>query len=173
MPGVISGLKLIPSENVAIAVVFNGNPVAIKPSVEDIVLAALLPEWAEHLKSEGSKDQELANYPLPSSIRGEWEGEIKTYEGVLPVKMVFKEDGDIHVRLADQMETLLNKIRFRKGDILKGDFWAHIKTSDTERYPHNTIHVEMTLRGNRLSGYAAARCPQYGLSSWIHLDKKE
>jgi len=134
----------------------------------------MLPVWAEKVKSEPPQGTiDTANFPLPKSVTGEWNGEVKTYEGTIPVKMVFQDDGDIHVKLGDQMETLLNNTKFRKGDILKGNFWGQINTSDTKLVPHYDIRVEMILRGSRLSGYAKANnSTYYGLASYIRLEKK-
>lgn len=86
--------------------------------------------------------------------------------------MVFQDDGDIHVSMDNQMETLLNNVKFKKGDILKGDFRGQINTSDTKQVPHYDIRVEMILRGNTLSGYAkATNSTYYGLASYIRLLK--
>jgi CubicO group peptidase (beta-lactamase class C family) len=175
MPGVSSLLTLIPSENIAVAVVFNGGKKMNSSVITNSILSAMLPVWADRVKMEvppGTID--LANLPLPKSVLGEWNGEISSYEGKIPVKMVFQDDGDIHVKLADQMETLLNNQKFRKGDILKGDFWGQINTSDTKQVPHYDIRVEMILRGNVLSGYAkSTNSINYGLASYIRLVKKE
>ena len=115
---------------------------------------------------------EAADHPLPSRAAGRWAGEVRTFEGSLPVRMVFQADGDVHVKLGDQMTTLLNEVRFRHGDVLKGEFWGRIDTADTRDFPHSTVRVEMLLRGSRLTGWAAAKSPHYGLSSWIHLTKE-
>jgi len=170
MPGVSSLLTLIPAEDVAVVVLVNANTdIAV---LQDAVLAAVLPKWAEHRKTQVPAPPEQPERPVPQSARGEWEGEVRTFEGALPVKMVFQEDGDIHVKLADQMTTLLNQVHFRDGDILKGEFWGQIETSDTREFPHTTVRVEMLLRGDRLTGWALAKSPRYGLPSWTHLTRK-
>jgi len=175
MPGVASLLTLIPSENIAVAVVFNGGKKMNTSAITNSILSSMLPLWAEKVKLEARQGTiDLANFPLPKTVIGEWTGEVTTFEGTIPVKMVFQDDGDIHVKLADQMETLLNNQKFRKGDILKGDFWGQIITGDSRQPPHYNIRVEMILRGTTLSGYAKANSSvYYGLPSYIRITKKE
>lgn len=173
MPGVGSLLTLIPSENIAVAVVFSGGKKMGSSVITNSILSEMLPVWAEKVKSEAPQGTvDLANFPIPKSVIGEWSGEVTTYEGIIPIKMVFQDDGDIHVSMDNQMETLLNNVKFKKGDILKGDFWGQINTSDTKLVPHYDIRVEMILRGNTLSGYAkATNSTYYGLASYIRLLK--
>ena len=170
MPGVSSLLTLVPEEGVAAVVLVNAN--TEMDSLMDAVLAAALPKWDEHRKAHAPVKSEAADHPLPSRAAGRWAGEVRTFEGSLPVRMVFQADGDVHVKLGDQMTTLLNEVRFRHGDVLKGEFWGRIDTADTRDFPHSTVRVEMLLRGSRLTGWAAAKSPHYGLSSWIHLTKE-
>lgn len=171
MPGVSSQLTLVPSERVAVAVVANSQGVEVQLLV-DAILANTLPAWSEHREAHRAASEERPNLDLPSGVLGEWEGEIETCEGTVPARFVFQEDDDIHVKIADQMETLLHEVRFRDGDILKGTFRGQINTSDTARVPHTTIRVEMILRNDVLSGWAAAKSSHYGLSSYIRLRKK-
>lgn len=169
MPGVSSLLTLVPEEGVAAVILVNAN--TEMDSLMDAVLAAALPKWGARRKADGPVKSEAADHPLPSRVAGRWEGQVRTFEGSLPVQMVFQADGDVHVKLGDQMTTLLNEVRFRDGDVLKGEFWGRIDTADTSDFPHSTVRVEMLLRGDRLTGWAAAKSPRYGLSSWIHLTK--
>ncbi len=171
MEGVCTELKIIPAENIAVAVLCNNRYRPIYDFDKEI-LAAMLPKFAENLRAQENKPKEKKpeRFSPPPSLLGEWEGEIKTYSGVMPVKMVFQDDGDIHVKIEDQLETLLNEVSF-KGEILSGRFYGEIKTEDATRFPH-TVDLKMKLYGQRLSGSANANSGRwYSLASWIMLKK--
>jgi len=112
---------------------------------------------------------------MPAELEGEWKGIIKTYENNHTVRMTFQKDGDVHVKITGQMETLLNDNRFNN-NVLTGSFHGEIPTGDAERHPHR-IGLFVKLRGNRLSGWVTAQAfrdgyAAYGISSWIELFKK-
>jgi len=171
MPGVSTELKLIPSENIAVVILSNGRD----PHIYDIdneILAAMLPKFAENLREKEKKPEEKKpeRFSPPQSLLGEWEGKIKTYSGVMPVKMVFQDDGDVHVKIKDQMETLLNNVSLKEG-VLSGRFSGEIKTGDDTHFSH-IIQLRIKLYGKRISGYASAISENwYALSSWILLKK--
>jgi CubicO group peptidase (beta-lactamase class C family) len=169
MPGVSAEIKLIPSEDIALVVLCNSrlNPVY---EIDNEILAALLPRFARNIEAEKSKAEKKVDEKssLPETLLGKWEGHIKTYSGVMPIQMIFQNDGDIHVKIENQLETLLNSVDF-KDCILTGVFNGEVKTEDASRFPH-TIHLKMQLREKRLYGYANATArPFFSLSSWIEL----
>jgi len=82
--------------------------------------------------------------------------------------MRFEEDGDVHIKIKDQMETLLNEISWND-DALYGQFHGEIKTEDAARLSH-VIQLNLKLREEKLSGYVLALNDHwFGLSSWIRL----
>lgn len=171
MPGVSTEIKLIPSENIAVVVLCNGRTPQIY-DIDDEILAALLHKYAENLKVKEKKSEvkEPKKFSSPQSLLGEWEGRIRTYSGVMKVKMIIQDDNDIHIKIEGQLETLLNNVIFKEG-ILSGKLYGEIKTEDAARFPH-IVQVRMKLRGKRMSGYATAiSIPRYALSSWIFLKK--
>jgi CubicO group peptidase (beta-lactamase class C family) len=171
MEGVCTELKIIPAENIAVVVLGNNRYRPIY-NLDNEILAAMLPKFAENLKAKENKSEEKKSerFSPPPSLLGEWEGEIKTYSGVMPVKMVFQEDGDIHLKIKDQLETLLNEVSLKE-EILSGRCCGEIRTEDAARFPH-TIELRMKLYDQKLSGYATANSGRwYGLSSWIMLKK--
>jgi len=172
MPGVSTEIKLIPSEDIALVVLCNSR---CKPvyEIDNEILASLLPRFARNLEAEKRKAEKKVDkkISLPRTLLGKWEGQIKTYSGVMPIQMIFQNDGDIHVKIENQLETLLNSVNF-KDFILTGVFNEEIKTEDTSCFPH-TIHLKMKLRGKRLYGYANATArPFFSISSWIELREK-
>lgn len=170
MEGVSTSLKLIPSENLAVVVLCNGRHGKIY-ELENEIIAALLPKFARNFmaKEKKSKDKKPERFSPPSSILGNWTGKIKTYSGIMPIEFVFQNDGDVHVKIKNQFETLLNNVSF-KDQFLTGNSYGEIETEDARRNPHKLYFV-MKLRGKRLSGYVCA-VPAGGLSSYIYLERK-
>ncbi len=174
MPGVSTTLKLVPSEDIAVVVLCNGSDGRIY-TLETEILSAMLPNYAEKVKTkekEKKAEEKPVKFSPPPSLLGEWSGEIKTYSGVMPLTVAFEPDGDVHVRIKDQLETLLNRVQF-KDNILSGVCSGEIQTDDAKLFPH-VIQFGMGLKGERLDGFVSAIALKwYALSSWIHLDKKK
>ncbi|UCC40291.1 MAG: beta-lactamase family protein [Candidatus Aminicenantes bacterium] len=175
MPGVSTELRFIPSENIAVVALCNGRN-AYAYGLDQDIFAALLPEYAKNLEAERKKKRKprkLEKFSPAESLLGEWKGEIKTYSGVMPINMVFQEDGDIHIKIRGQLENLLNNVNFRDG-MLRGRFNGEIKTEDTSPIPH-VINLNMKLRDKKLSGFAAAISQKsiFCLPSYIQLEKTQ
>lgn len=171
MPGVSTGLKIIPSENMAAVVLCNVRN-DLTHEISDEIFASLLPKYAENLKEKKAKrdDKKPEKKFSLESLGGKWMGEIKTFSGVLPIQMIFQEDGDVHIKIKDQMETLLNNIDWNEG-LLQGQFYGEVKTEDTAHVPH-IILLDMRLRGKKMSGHVLAMNDYwFGLASWIQLSR--
>ena len=152
MPGVSTQLMMFPDEEVVIAVVTNGMP-RRAGRVTDAIAAALLPDFEVEEPGPGPTAQERDFEPPPELV-GRWEGTIETYEGSVEVSFAVRADGDVHVKLDDQLEAVLNNARFDDG-VLRGRFAGRIPAPDMVRYPHHVL-IEATLRGDRIFGAATA-----------------
>lgn len=172
MEGVSTEIKIIPSENIALVVLCNNRDSRIY-DLDNEILAAMLPKFNENLRKREKKPEELisSKFSPTSDLLGEWNGEIKAYSNIQPIKMKFQDDGDIHVELEGQMDTLLNDVSFKDG-ILTGRFLGEIKTWDASRF-HHYIELKMKLYSdNKMCGYACANSGRwFGLGSWITLRK--
>lgn len=89
--------------------------------------------------------------------------------------MRFLPEGDVHIRIGDQPETLVNRPQLEEG-MFTGEVGARIHAPDAERYEH-TIALSLTLRGNVLNGSATAADSEgsrvrNALSHWLELKKK-
>ena len=171
MPGVSTVLKIIPSENMAVVVLCNVRN-DLTHEISDEIFASLLPKYAENQKKNKAKDADKKpgkKFSLESLV-GTWTGEIKTFSGVLPIQMTFQKDGDVHIKIKDQMETLLNDIDWN-GGLLQGQSYGEVKTEDTAHVPH-IILLDIRLRGKKMSGHVLAmNDPWYGLASWIQVSR--
>ncbi len=180
MPGVATGLTLLPSENIAVVALCNGRSRDIV-RIERAIFAALLPDYAKKEKAEKKKPEQkkTEKFSTPQSLEGEWKGEIRTYAGVLPAKLIFRKGGKVKIELEEKaysplmIKTELGFIKFKDG-IFSGPFFGNIKTPDTARSEH-VIYLNMKLRGQRMSGYAAAVAidKKFCLPSYIELKKSK
>ena len=57
------------------------------------------------------------------SLAGTWKGQVHTYERDLPITLGVHKDGDIHVQIEGQLETLLNRPRFHDGWLRGRNEW--------------------------------------------------
>ena len=159
MGGVSTLLKLVPSENLAVVTLSNASS-SLPERIAQEVCSALLPAYAENrarweAEQKQKKEQPIAPAFAPSpDLVGKWSGEAHTYKGELPLTLEFQEDGDIHVRLGDQLRTLLNDVKFEDGT-LTGRMTGDLGTEDTRRRPY-ILYVTMKLRGQTLNGAMSA-----------------
>ena len=175
MPGVSGQLKLFPEKRIAIAVLSNGRQ-NLTYGLIDKIADALLPDYPQMRKKDPTNGKRPTSKPFAPTkeLLGEWKGEIKTWSGSLPVIMTFQADADIHIKVGDEMKTLVNGVRFENGR-LSGDSLGTIPTSDAMRFPHQ-LTLNLTLRGDKLSGSVHALTTgsrfHYYIPSWITMTKQ-
>jgi len=89
--------------------------------------------------------------------------------------LTFQPDGDVHVKLDNQLTTLLNNVRFTDGDF-SGTFNGALPAPDIGRYPHRLQLMNLKIRDGILGGavvaFANTDRSHYGLPSWIWLKRK-
>ncbi len=176
MPGVATVLNLFPSERLAVVVMTNKSDRVVNRIAEDVA-GAVLPRYAAALRERRARaagTPSAAFAPTPELL-GEWSGTIRTYQGTLPLTLSFQPDGDVHVRIGEQLRTLLNDAAFRDGQ-LTGRFAGHIPTPDAEHHRHIVL-LNLRLRGDgRLGGQATAHTPSeplyFALTSYVELTKR-
>ena len=177
MGGVSTRLALLPSEGVAVATLANASSQLPGRAAEE-VLSVLLPDYARDRARRDRDGKEKEPGPqapsgLPvSELSGRWTGKLHTCNGETPITLWFQDDGDVHVRLGDQMEALLSDVAF-DGGRLSGCMAGDIGTEDADRRPH-VLGVDMTLRGTVLNGCitSASEGPRgYALSHWVEVRK--
>lgn len=177
MPGVSTILHTYPEAGLVVAVVTNkSDPVAFRAALEAAAVA--LPRFAEGYRREQAEQAarekvlgEPARFAPPAELLGRWEGTVRTYEGTVPLALEFQPDGDVHVKLGEQLESLLNFTSYRNGQ-LTGRFAATVPTPETSRRAHQVL-LNVRLRNGVLAGQASAitlDAPVYfALSSYVEL----
>ena len=143
MPGVATILMLVPSEDIAVVVLTNElNRTAIS-EVSDAILKVLLPKW----QTTPIKPETPTPFIPAPELLGNWKGTLHTYQIDLPVTLKFLlSSGDVHVQLADELESLLNNVQFKDG-WLSGEAWGDVATDDAERHRANTLLFQPRCRG--------------------------
>jgi CubicO group peptidase (beta-lactamase class C family) len=181
MGGVSTSLVLVPSERLALAVLCNGQKRQLTDLVVEGILFSLLPEYAEEkirMETEREKkdEEQTPRFEPPAELLGRWAGSVHTHEGDIPFVLRFKESGDVHAKLGDQMWTLLNDSVFDDG-YLRGKIMGDIGTEDANRLPYH-LHLVLKLRGRVLNGSMIAMSQPgkragNALSHWVEVRKQE
>lgn len=186
MPGVSTMLNLYPSERLVVVVLINTLDREARVRIAQELAAAVLPKYAAALRERlgraeverreglargGGGESGGAPFSPPPELLGRWSGKLRTYDGEVPFTLVFQPDGDVHVRLGDQLETLLNGASFRNRNLV-GRFGGTIPTADARRRPHSVL-LNLRLRNGALSGQATAQTTEepihFALTSWVEL----
>ncbi len=174
MPGVSAQLMLFPEKKIAIVVLSNGRQDLTYKLIEKIA-DVVLPDYPEVRKKDPINGVRPKPKPFApnAELLGEWKGEIKTWNGVVPVSMTFQPDTDVHITVGEEMKMLVNYTRFENGRF-SGYCNGAISTPDAVQYPHY-LRINLTLRDNTLSGAVVAETSgsrsHYQLPSWIKLTK--
>lgn len=171
MPGVATILALVPSEDIAVVVLTNELNRSTISEVSDAIFKVLLPKWqTTPIKPETSS----APFTPGPDLLGTWKGTLHTYQKDLPVTLKFLPSGDVHVQLADELDSLLNHAQFKDG-WLTGEAWGDVATDDAERHRANTLLFSLKLRGNHLNGAVSATERDYNpvaLTQWLDVEKQ-
>jgi CubicO group peptidase (beta-lactamase class C family) len=174
MPGVSTMLALIPSEDLVVVVLTNSE--ADSSKIRRAVLGAVLPKYAEALVHDSPPPDKKpeANLP-PSQLLGKWTGTLQTWQGKIPFWMELRPGGDIHLKLGENFETLLNEVSYRDG-VLFGTFPSSIPTPDVSRY-RSDVELKLWPEGDSLRGQATAVTStdpeHYALSSYVDLAREK
>ena len=181
MPGVRTIMRIYPAEDLAVVVLTNCSPPDVSgekdaiSQIEEDIVAALLPRYADARRAKPNPpEQPHAPYSPKPELLGSWTGSVRTWQSTLPLKLVFQPDGDIHVKLADQFETLLDKPHW-EGKVLVGLCNGFIPTPDANRLRHY-VRLELWSRNGMLQGEANAEAADderepYSLSSYVELKR--
>ena len=153
MGGVSTTLTLIPTEKIAVAVLANSSS-SLPHQICKEILSALLPKYAENRAISEAKTDEsrkrASRFKPGRKLIGEWSGSVHTYKGEIPITFWFKGSGDVHIKMGDQLVTLLNDVNFRQG-YLSGRMIGDIGTEDANRRLYD-LHLSLKLRGQTLNG---------------------
>ncbi len=181
MPGVATTVRFIPSERLAIAALANSRSslaYRLPDMISEVLLTAKEKPAAEtkvqSSPTGGEEQKDDVSSPL-KKIEGTWRGKLVTYQGEAPLRLVVQPDGDVHVRVGDQLETLLSNATFQ-GGFLRGRFAGKVPYDDA-RGREYTVQLELKLRDGVLNGSATTHTAQDGWGSnavthWAEVKKQ-
>lgn len=174
MGGVATQLVLVPSENLAVVVLCNARQYALTLLIVKKILSLMLPGYGPINADEDKEKLTPTKFEPSCMLAGKWSGFIHTYEEDITFNLAIKDSGDIHVKMGDQLTTLLNETRFIDG-YLKGSFSCDIGTLDANRFPYH-LHLDLKQRDNVLNGSVISislpgRRVGNALSHWAELVK--
>jgi CubicO group peptidase (beta-lactamase class C family) len=188
--GATTTLEIFPTEDLAIVVLINQG--IVEDTLVDVVqhvAAAILPKYAAALNAaaptplQSARPSPETRLPLLTELMGTWTGTARTWQGSVPLTLTIQPDGDVHVRLGDQPETLLTTVPpFLKEHRLVGMFTGTMPTLDVKNYA-DKVGLTLSLRDGHLIGEALAfntmdfdpyaGKPEFTISFYVELARKE
>ena len=172
MPGVSTLCTLVPSERLAIVVLSNSNnmfPTVIEQDDREDPAARAKERTQARSRNDKSESGAYKPFAPGSELLGTWKGHLVTYRGELPVVLVVKESADVHLRIARQLETLLNGPSLQDG-FLHGRFAG--RPGHRRRIVAGPINcsLDLKLRGETLNGAVTATTlpDKWGSSAVTH-----
>jgi CubicO group peptidase (beta-lactamase class C family) len=156
--GATSMLSLVPSANLAVVSLTNVTSRSrITDQIAIEITDALIPKFAKRveafMKRYESENAFKSYTPIPR-LTGSWEGKIKTPETETPIRMIFHDNGKVHVRLGKQQEAILDNVSIRN-DELKADFRAESQSEDGINN-EQAISIHVKVKDKRMYGVATA-----------------
>ncbi len=172
MGGVRTRLALVPSANVAVAVLCNTTD-ELPIEVAHLILRTVLPNYSDAESPVVDNDQ-IEREPVAShpALVGHWRGAIHTDIGEIPLTLTIGEGVAIEVQVDDQPITCMSDTAF-EDDRLRGRIGGDLRTEDASRKPHD-LHFDLALRWNVLNGSVTVQSrpgprPGNTLSYWCEL----
>ena len=193
MDGVDAMIRLIPERNIVVAAISNQYTEFTHKLTEDILLE-MLPDL-KSVETDPDKKQEVSIQEESkkieqSDLAGAWEGHMIVNGKQIPVDLLFQEDGDIHVNMYAQFESmmfqthrykilhamLLNKWSSANGKI-RGWYNETIPGEHLLRCPQITS-LNLKYKNGKLIGTAEAMASSpnrmyYGISHYVEFEKED
>jgi CubicO group peptidase (beta-lactamase class C family) len=175
MPGVATVLALYPGERVAVVVLANKGAAPVGQIAQEILAITFPKAYADSLRARRARPRppEPPKFTPPAELAGEWKGTVRTWDATLPFTLSIKLDGDVHVKLGDQLPALVNETGWTDG-LFTGRFAGTIPTPDARMHPHSIV-LQLRLFGGKLKGQASAQTTEepvyFALTSYVELGK--
>lgn len=151
MPGVSTLLQLIPSRKIVV-VTLASTSTHLARDVAEEVLSELMPRGVR-VVGRVPRYRTRGSAKPPRAYRGIWEGEVYTYEGVVPLHLSIDEDTGLSVRLNGRDPVSPVGVVFRGKDVM-GVVQVELGTSDTRGA--EALRFELSRDGEVLRGTVAA-----------------
>jgi CubicO group peptidase (beta-lactamase class C family) len=157
--GASAMLKLVPSEDTAVAVLMNVFDTEFVNRVAEETIGAMLPGYAVR---GGQADREAASVAPPSFelAAGTYSGEIRTFERAIPLILEKADDGEMQARIGDpasssrRVRDVPAAVPREHGQLLVF-FPGPLGDQDSGRHAHNIV-LDLRWVRNELAGTASA-----------------
>jgi CubicO group peptidase (beta-lactamase class C family) len=173
--GAQSALSMLPREQVAAICLMNttgGQADQVAFHMTDVFAPGFLDQVGKRMTEYETWGQRP--YKPSPDLLGEWQGTIATTRGDLPVAFTFQPDGDVHVKVGNQLETLISGIGYDDG-LLSGTFLADIPAEEAAGHLHR-VTISLRQVGTRLSGFVTSEITnergKFSLPSYAAFQKK-
>ena len=168
MPGVATVLRLIPSKRAVIVVLTNSAtplPHRIADEIEAVLVASKgIRDPGEHPAGPSA---------IPKELRGEWNGEVVTYKGSVPIRITI-DDAGAKAGLGERSLTPMKGARMRDG-FLTGVVSGDLGLEESRGRPVR-LEVRLKPRGSELNGAitsfgegSAGKLPAGAVTQWVRL----
>ncbi|MBL8267906.1 serine hydrolase domain-containing protein [Steroidobacter sp.] len=167
MPGVGVVLLMIPSEDIAVAVLTNHRQGRHR-AIADKVLQTLLPKWRPQPKQERGDNPPFVPGP---QLQGKWSGSLHTYKSEIPITVEFLASGEVRAGLRGQHVSIVRQVRYNDG-LFEGLMAGQLDTPDARWNDPGMLDLSLRLRGDRLTGGAATTSEDWragALTHWVEL----
>lgn len=183
--GAKADLKLIPSENIVVAVLTNGEEASTTKITDWILSDLLAPYKALAVLASffsGSRPSGPKTFTPPPFLVATWKGEIRAYDKRIPVQISVGDNGEVRMKYLEDDDAASPGVAPREGTvptfadgILRVSFPLEIPVQFfMARYPH-MVDLDVKLRGTTLSGCIVAcaleELPHFNLPFYIRLEK--
>lgn len=161
MTGVQTELRIVPSEHLVVVVLCNAEIWDLPTNIADQIMATLLPQWKP---SADAPHAPVVSPPLPTTMVGVWKGKVATYERDLPMTLTVTPTGEVHIKLGDQLESLVTHPHFTQDGFFRGILNGSLMIKDGVRRPY-VLTFGLKLRDSRtLSGEIVAHADNRGIA---------
>ncbi len=156
--GASAMLKLLPSEDIAVAVLMNVFDTEFINRVTEEAIRAMLPGYAPEARpADRAAASAPPSFELPA---GTYSGEIRTFEQTIPLILEKAEGGGVQARLGVPLSSpipiyILPAIVPRAPGEFLGAFAGHLGDQDAARLPHRIV-LDLRIARDELVGTASA-----------------
>ena len=158
MTGVATEFRIVPSQKLVVVVFCNAEDYDFPAIIADRIMAVMIPHW------QAPPAQPAAvNVPFASQLAGTWKGTVSTYQADIPLTLTIMPSGDVHAKLGEQWEALVNRPHLTSTGFFRGIFTGTLNLPDGVRRPH-VLGLNLKLRsGNVMNGEITARADIRGV----------
>ncbi|MFO1248925.1 MAG: serine hydrolase domain-containing protein [Alphaproteobacteria bacterium] len=173
MAGVSTELILVPSEDIAVAVLINARDNDSAYPLANAILKVLLPKWQMPVRPQPAQ----VPFRPDATLLGTWSGTLHTYQGEVPAVLTVLPGGEPQVKLGNGLTSLINQPQFQGGE-LTGQAWGDLGIDDARHRQAYTLSFDLRLQGGVMSGPVSATSVagdavnRGSLTQWLELRKQ-